>query len=86
MSILVGECRALLASGSEHTLTVSARAILGIYNFYLGTTKIGKRHSLGQAPKSTANGSLARCASRVKLGSNVSDQKKCVIETLDDVQ
>ena len=27
---LVGECMALLASGSEHTMTVSARAILAV--------------------------------------------------------
>ena len=33
-----------------------------------------------------SNGSLARCASRIKLGSNVSDKKKRVVETLDNVR
>ena len=36
-----GEC---MASGSEHTMTVCALAVLAIYNLNLRTTKIGKRY------------------------------------------
>ena len=53
--ILVGECRAFLASESEYTMTVSARAILAYYNLHLGHMKFGETYSLGQALKSAAN-------------------------------
>jgi hypothetical protein len=56
--ILVGECRAFLASESKHTMTVSARAILAYYNLHLGNMKFGETYRLGQASKSAANASV----------------------------
>ena len=55
-------------------MTVSARAI---HNLHLGTTKIGKRYSLGQAPKSAMlliSWLIIRCALRIKLASIYSRQ------------
>ena len=48
---------AFLVSGSEHTMTVSARAILAyLHDLHLGTTKIGKRNTASvQASKSAVN-------------------------------
>ena len=87
-SLCTDECMAFLASGSGHTVTVSARAIRAYLQLALGTTKIGKRYSLGQAPKSTAN-AVANRASRAAIKKIISDKKKHVILThaqLDDTQ
>jgi hypothetical protein len=52
-------------SGSEHTMTVSARSILGYLQLASGTAKIGKRYSIGPAPKSAAN--AVECRSGVYI-------------------
>ena len=80
--------------GEQEVAHNDAPAILAYCNLHLGTTKIGKRYSPGQAPKSAANGAeWRRVLSRpdaacIKL-QMISDKKKHVIQThaqFDDIR